>query len=425
MLDIKALRTDPKKYEALLRAKQEDVDLDPILRLDEEIRALKNETDEWKAKRNKLSEEIGQKKRNKENADSLMDEVSKIKERLEDLDAIYSEKENILFDLLSHLPNIPMEGVPLDLDPKNNVCIKEWGERRVFSFPFKNHLEIGEKLSLFDFKKSAKITGSNWPMYTDMGARLEWALIQYMIDVQKNNGFSFTMPPLLVRPEAMFGSAQLPKFSSQLFQVKDEDYSLYLIPTSEVPLNGMHMDEIIPEEELPLKYMAFTPCFRREAGAAGTQERGLIRMHQFHKVEMFALSTPEQSEEMFEYMQKCAEQILEGLGLHYRSMLLVSGDSSFASAKTVDIEVFLPGQDRYYEVSSVSNCTDFQARRSHIRFRKKQEKPQYLHTLNGSGLATSRVMVAILENFQKEDGSVEIPQVLHRYLENEIQTLAT
>lgn len=423
MLDIKALRADPKKFETLLRAKQEDVDLDPIIRLDEEIRALKSKTDELKAQRNQLSEEIGRKKRNKENAAKIVQEVQDIKEKLETLDADYTEKEKILFDLLSHLPNLPMEGVPLDLDPAKNICIKEWGERRVFSFPFKNHLEIGEKLSLFDFKKSAKMTGSNWPMYTDMGARLEWALTQYMIDIQRNNGFSLTLPPLLVRPEAMFGSAQLPKFSSQLFQVKDDDYSLYLIPTSEVPLNAMHMDDILEEEELPLKYMAFTPCFRREAGASGVQERGLIRMHQFHKVEMFSLTTPEKSDEMFDYMQRCAEQVLEGLGLHYRTMLLVSGDSSFASAKTVDIEVFLPGQDRYYEVSSVSNCTDFQARRSHIRFRKKQEKPQFVHTLNGSGLATSRVMVAILENFQREDGSVEIPQVLHRYLENEIQTI--
>ena len=217
----------------------------------------------------------------------------------------------------------------------------------------------------------------------------------------------------------MFGAAQLPKFADQLFRLEDKDYDLYLIPTAEVPLNGIHLDEILTEEELPIKYVAYTPCFRREAGAAGKNERGLIRTHQFNKVELFSLTKPENSEKVFNEMLSSAEEVLKGLGLHYRNMLLCTGDMSFPSAKTIDIEVFLPGQDRYYEVSSVSNCTDFQARRSKIRYRKKDEKPEFVHTLNASGVATSRLMVAILENFQQENGSVLIPIVLRKYLDDQ------
>ena len=277
-------------------------------------------------------------------------------------------------------------------------------------------MELNEQLGLFDFKRGAKISGSGWPVYRDMGARLEWALLNYMIDIHLENGFQMCMPPHLVRPEIMFGSGQLPKFEKQLFKISDEDYQLYLIPTSEVALNGLYYDEIFKEEELPKKLIAYTPCFRREAGAAGSQERGLIRMHQFNKVEMFAFTKPEQSDRMFDEMMASAEMILQGLNLHYRNMLLVTGDMSFAAAKTIDIEVHLPGQNRYYEVSSVSHCTDYQARRSHIRFRQKEEKPEFVHTLNGSGLATSRLMVALLENNQNEDGSVTLPVVLHKYL---------
>ena len=248
------------------------------------------------------------------------------------------------------------------------------------------------------------------------GARLEWALINFMIDIHIENGFEFWLPPHLIRPETMFASAQLPKFESQLFKLKDDDYPLYLIPTSETVLNGLHIDEIFSAEELPKRYAAYTPCFRREAGAAGSQERGLIRMHQFNKVEMFAFTLPEQSEAMFQQMIQSAEEILQGLNLHYRNMLLVTGDMSFAAQKTVDIEVWLPGQNRYYEVSSISDCGDFQARRSLTRYRRKEDKPELVHTLNGSGLATSRLMVALLENNQRPDGSIEIPLVLHKYL---------
>jgi seryl-tRNA synthetase len=260
------------------------------------------------------------------------------------------------------------------------------------------------------------MSGSNWPAYRGMGARLEWALLNYMIDIHIENGFTFWLPPLLVRPETVYGSAQLPKFEDQLFKVKDEDYNLYLIPTSEASLMGLHGDEILDGEALPLRYVGYTPCFRREAGAHGSEERGLIRTHQFNKVEMFAFTRPEESADMFEEMVASAETILKGLGLPFRTMLLVTGDMSFAAAKTIDIEVWLPGQNRYYEVSSISNCTDFQARRSNTRYREKEGKPAFVHTLNGSGLATSRLMVGLLENNQRADGSVELPLILHKYL---------
>ena len=349
-----------------------------------------------------------------------MSEMNALGDRISAGDREISRVEEELKQTVALLPNIPMDDVPISDSPKDNVCIKEWGEKREFDFPFKNHVELNEKLKFFDFARAAKTSGSGWPLYIGMGARLEWALINYMLDTHKNNGFTQVIPPLLVRPEIMYGSGQLPKFEHQLFKIRDEDYNLYLIPTSEVSINGMHYDEILDEECLPLKYTAYTPCFRREAGAAGSQERGLIRMHQFNKVELFCLTKPEDSVRVYEEMLASAEQVLQGLGLHYRNMLLTTGDMSFAAAKTIDIEVWLPGQNRYYEVSSVSNCTDFQARRSQIRFRHKNEKPQFVHTLNGSGLATSRLMVALLENNQQKDGSILVPKVLHKYLEDEI-----
>ncbi|MFS8564154.1 MAG: serine--tRNA ligase [Rhabdochlamydiaceae bacterium] len=327
-----------------------------------------------------------------------------------------SELENQLTHALASIPNLPSNEAKVSHDPKENVCVKTWGEKKEFDFPFKNHVELNECLNLFDFKRAAKVSGSGWPAYRGLGARLEWALLNYMLDTHLDSGFEMWMPPLLVRPEMMYGSGQLPKFDHQLFKIKDEDYNLYIIPTAEVALNGLHYDEIFASEDLPKKYVAYTPCFRREAGAAGSQERGLIRMHQFNKVEMFAFTTPEQSEEMFQLLTRSAEKILEGLNIHYRSMFLVTGDMSFAATKTIDIEVWLPGQNRYYEVSSVSHCGDFQARRSLIRSKHKDGKPEFVHTLNGSGLATSRLMVALLENNQRKDGSVELPVVLHKYL---------
>lgn len=416
MLDIKLIRKDAAKVEELLKRKDSTISLKSILKLDERIREVIVEVENLQSKRNSTSKEIGERKRKGEDVSSIMQEVAGLGDKVSALNHERTEIEKQLNHELALLPNIPFEEIKVSLDPKDNVCVKSWGEKREFDFQFKNHVELNEKLHLFDFKRAAKTSGSGWPAYCNMGARLEWALLNYMIDIHLENGFEFWLPPHLIRPETMYGSAQLPKFEHQLFKIKDDDYHLYLIPTSETVLNGLHADEIFSHTELPKRYVAYTPCFRREAGAAGSQERGLIRMHQFNKVEMFAFTLPDQSEAMFQQMVASAEEILQGLNLHYRNMLLVTGDMSFAAMKTVDVEVWLPGQNRYYEVSSISNCGDFQARRSLIRYKHKDDKPELVYTLNGSGLATSRLMVALLENNQRKDGSVEIPLVLHKYL---------
>lgn len=420
MLDIKELRKNPEAFQQKLQTKAPEASITPILHLDEQIRSLKTEVEELKAKRNHASKEIGYKKQKGEDASSLLSEMSALADQITARDHQVNALETKIHDILAVLPNLPMEDIPVSPSPKDNVCVKMVGEKREFAFPFKNHVELNEKLHLFDFARAAKMSGSGWPLYKGLGARLEWALLNYMLDIHRKNGFTQVIPPLLVRPETMYGSAQLPKFEHQLFKIRDEDYQLYLIPTSECSINGLHLDEILEEEQLPLLYTSYTPCFRREAGAAGSQERGLIRTHQFNKVELFCLTKPEDSPRIYQKMLDSAEEVLQGLGLHYRNMLLTTGDMSFAAAKTIDIEVWLPGQNRYYEVSSVSNCTDFQARRSQIRYRSKNEKPQFVHTLNGSGLATSRLMVALLENNQQEDGSVLVPKVLHKYLGEEM-----
>lgn len=416
MLDIRLIRKDPEEIEKKLRTKDPEVDLSPILAMDERIRTIKTEVEQLKSQRNHASKEIGEKKRQGIDVSTLMGEMGKIGDRIASLDHELAHLEKEFQDKLARLPNIPLDDIPVSPDPKDNVCLRSWGEKPHHSFPFKNHVELNEKLHLFDFKRGAKISGSGWPTYRGAGARLEWALLNYMLDIHLENGFTMWMVPHLVRPDIMYGSGQLPKFEKQLFKIHDEDYQLLLIPTAEVALNGLHFDEILHEGDLPMKYCAYTPCFRREAGAAGSNERGLIRVHQFNKVEMFAFALPQDSPRVFDEMVASAEEILKGLGLHFRTMLLVTGDMSFAAAKTIDIEVWLPGQNRYYEVSSVSNCSDFQARRSQIRYKHKDEKPEFVHTLNGSGLATSRLMVALLENNQREDGSVELPIVLHKYL---------
>ncbi len=416
MLDIRLIRKDPEYVEQKLRTKVPEVEVGPIVQTDKEIREKKTHVEALKAKRNEASEAIGALKRSGQNADSVMQQVSQFGAEIHALDHEITELEARLEDLLARLPNLPGDDIPVAHDPKQNVVVRQWGTKPEFAFGFKNHLELNEKLELFDFPRGAKLAGSGWPVYRAFGARLEWALINYMIDFHVKNGYEMWMPPLVVRRDVLFGSGQLPKFENQQYKLKDEEHDLYLIPTAEVALNGLYLDEILEEETLPKRYMAYTNCFRREAGAAGSQERGLIRMHQFNKVEMFAFTTPEQSVGIFEEMVRNAEKILEGLELHYRSMLLVTGDMSFASSKTIDVEVWLPGQNRYYEVSSISNCTDYQARRSSIRYRPKGEKPLFVHTLNGSGLATSRLMVALLENNQQQDGTVIIPKVLRPYL---------
>lgn len=425
MLDIRLIRKDRAAVETKLKTKDPQIDLSHICEIDQQIRECKTRAETLKAKRNESSQKIGELKRAGQDTAELMLQVAASAEEIHALDHQIKDLEETFTQELARLPNLPMDDIKISEDPKDNENIKEVGQKPVFSFPFKNHVELNETLHLFDFKRGAKIAGTGWPVYRNMGARLEWALIQYMIETHIKNGFMQWIPPLLVRREMMFGSGQLPKFDNQQFKIHDPDYHLYLIPTAEVPLNALHFDEIIPTEDLTLKYVAYTPCFRREAGAAGSQERGLIRMHQFNKVEMFCFSKPEDSPLVFDQMLASAEEILAGLEFHYKNMLLVTGDMSFAAARTVDIEVWLPGQNRYYEVSSVSNCTDYQARRSNIRYRDAEGKLEFVHTLNGSGLATSRLMVALLENNQQKDGSVHIPKVLQRYLGGQSVLLPT
>lgn len=416
MLDIKLLRKDAKVVEAKLRTKVADVDLGPIVRLDERVRDIKTEVEKLKSERNATSEVIGQKKRQGEEAQALMEKMTEMGATIHALDHELSHLEPKLQDLLARLPNLPFDEIPIAEEPKDNVEVRSFGKKPTFDFPFKNHVELNEIHALFDFARASKLSGSGWVAYKGMGARLEWALLNYMLDIHVKNGYQQWMPPICVRRDVLYSSGQLPKFENQQYIVKDGEQELYMIPTAEIALCGLYIDEILPEETLPLKYMSYTPCFRREAGALGSQERGLIRMHQFNKVEMFAFTKPEDSPHVFEEFVKTAEDILKGLELHHRSMLLVTGDMSFAAAKTIDIEVWLPGQNRYYEVSSISNCTDYQSRRAHVRYREKGGKPQLVHTLNGSGLATSRLMVALLENNQLADGSIIIPKALRPYL---------
>lgn len=416
MLDIKLIRKDKAAIQKKIQTKEPELDLDRVVSLDERIRDIKTHSEQLKSARNEQSKKIGELKRQDQPVEELMQQVHTMGQEITLLDRELENLEAMFQDALSRIPNVPMDDVLVSQDKNDNVCIKEVGEKRQFEFPPKNHLELNEKLHLFDFKRAAKVSGTGWPAYCGWGARLEWALLNYMIDVQLRNGFTFWLPPLLVKPHIMFGSGQIPKFDGQYYEVANDEHPLYLVPTSEVALNGLHFDETIPEDELPIKYAAYSPCFRKEAGAAGAQERGLIRVHQFNKVEMFCFTKPEDSMQLFDQMVAVAEEILEGLQLHYRNMLLVTGDMSFTAARTVDIEVWLPGQNRYYEVSSVSNCTDYQARRSLIKYKAKGGKLEYVHTLNGSGLATSRLLVSLLENNQNADGSIHLPPVLQEKL---------
>lgn len=416
MIDIKLIRKDRDLIEKKIKTKDPHANVCAVYDLDQRLREMKTKVENLKAKRNEVSQKIGEMKRQKQDATELMNSVTGISDEIHALDCLIAPLEEQFTFALATLPNLPMDDVKVSQDPQDNVVIKEFGKKRHFDFPFKNHLELNEKLHLFDFKRAANISGAGWPMYRGLGARLEWALINYMMSIHIKNGFEQCMPPLLVRREVMFASGQLPKFDNQQFKIHDHNFHLYLIPTAEIPLNSLHADEILSEDQLPLRYAAYTPCFRREAGAAGANERGLIRTHQFNKVEMFAFTTQEGSAAMFDQMIASAEEILQGLGLHYRNTLLVTGDMSFAAARTVDVEVWLPGQNRYYEVSSISNCTDYQSRRSHIRYKTKDGKTEFVHTLNGSGLATSRLMVSLLENNQNADGSVNVPAVLQPFL---------
>ncbi len=415
MLDIKELRQDPSEIEKRLCSKEPGINIKEILNLDAQVRELKTQVEGLKAERNSASKEIAELKRAQKDASRSIEAMGKIGSEIKAFEEKLGSSEKDLLDKLSCLPNLPFKTTPIGKSSEENICVHTEGKKPNFSFEPKNHLQLSDQLGLFDFKRSAKITGSGWSLYTDLGARLEWALLQYMVDFQIEAGFEMRLVPHLVKSETMYGCGQLPKFADQLFRIQDDD--LYLIPTSEAALGGLYSDEILDISEMPKNLFSYTPCFRREAGAAGISERGLIRTHQFNKVEMFSFTLPEESDKTFDRMVLVAEGILKSLDLHYRVMHLVTGDMPFSAAKTFDIEVWLPGQHRYYECSSISHCSDFQARRSKTRFRRSPtDSPEFMHTLNGSGLATSRLMVALLETHQKENGSISIPKVLQPYL---------
>lgn len=383
--------------------------------LDSERRRLIQEAEVLKAERNRVSDEVAKLKRAKENADHLIAQQREVGDQLKGLEMAEKAAEAAFRDFLATIPNVPHESVPAGRDEHGNVEAKRWGTPAVIAAP-KDHVELGTKLGILDMDRAAKISGARFSVLKALGAKLERALINFMTDRQSAAGWTEVMVPYLVLPSAMFGTGQLPKFEQDLFKTTRGEDTLYLIPTAEVPVTNLYREEILPAEQLPVRHCAFTPCFRSEAGSYGKDTKGIIRLHQFHKVELVAFATPESAEAELEHLTTCAEAILEELELPYRRMLLCTGDMGFGSRKTYDLEVWLPSQNTYREISSCSWFGDFQARRANIRFRPKDGKPQFLHTLNGSGLALSRTWVAILENGQQPDGSVKIPQALVPYL---------
>ncbi|TDM20120.1 serine--tRNA ligase [Macrococcoides canis] len=416
MLDIKLFRTEPEFVKKKLEMRAIDPSIvDEILELDTAARELTARTEELKAKRNKTSEEIAQKKRNKENADDAINAMREVGEEIKGIDTELNEVSQTLKDKLVRLPNLVSDETPFGKDEDENVEIKKWGTPRTFDFEAKAHWDIVEDLKMADFERAAKVSGARFAFLTKDGARLERALMNFMLDTHRENGYEEMVTPQLVNAASMFGTGQLPKFEEDLFKVEKE--GLYTIPTSEVPLTNFYRDEILTDDMLPTKFTAMTACFRSEAGSAGRDTRGLIRMHQFNKVEMVRFERPEDSYDALEDMTRSAESILEKLNIPYRTIALCSGDIGFGAAKTYDVEVWLPSYDAYKEISSCSNMTDFQARRANIRFKRdKNAKAELVNTLNGSGLAVGRTFAAVVENYQNEDGSITVPEVLVPYM---------
>jgi seryl-tRNA synthetase len=428
MHDLNRLRGNLPLVEERLRARGLDpaIVLGDFQRLDADRRWRITEAEKLKAERNSLSEEVGRARRAGIDATSIVEEVRRLKADGEALETAAAAAEEQLRSTLAALPNLPDTSVPLGADESANVEIKRWGTPHALSFAAKAHYELGEALGVLDFERAAKLSGARFAVLWGEGARLERALAQWMLTVQtEEHGYTEVAPPLMVNSRSLFGTGQLPKFADDLFRTVDEEgftpgtlreNDHWLIPTAEVPLTNLLRDEIVDGDALPLSLTACTPCFRSEAGSYGRDVRGIIRQHQFTKVELVKFSKPEESEEAHEQMTRDAETILERLELPYRRMLLCAGDMGFSAAKTYDLEVWLPGQNTYREISSVSNCEAFQARRANIRFRNAKGKAEHLHTLNGSGLAVGRTWVAVLENYQQEDGSVRIPEVLRPYM---------
>jgi seryl-tRNA synthetase len=416
MLDLKTLRKRLPYIKERLALRGVEINWDYFERIDAERLKLIEEVESLRRQLNEISEQIPLKKRKGEEVSDLLSQLRELSKRLKNLEQSLKEKEEELRAFLLRIPNLPHESVPIGEGPEQNREVRKWGEPPEFDFEPKPHWEIGERLGILDFARGAKLAGSRFTLYRGLGALLERALINFMLDLHiREHGYTEVLPPFLVKREVMEGTGQLPKFEDDLFKI--EGLELFLIPTAEVPVTNIHREEILDEKDLPLKYVSYTPCFRKEAGSYGKDVRGIIRQHQFNKVELVKITTPETSYEELESMVRDAEEVLRRLGLHYRVVELCTGDLGFSAAKTYDLEVWLPGLGEYKEISSLSNCEDFQARRAQIRFRRQGKKgTELVHTLNGSGLAVGRTVVAVLENYQQEDGSVLIPEVLRPYM---------
>jgi len=416
MLDLKFVRNNMELITKMLHERGYELDLSRFVTLDEKRRSILTDLEQFRHERNTVSDQIAVMKKKGEDASSRISEMKSVSAKIKELEAKLPGVVDELNDLLLLIPNVPHESVVVGADSGDNPVIRTWGEIKDFEFTPLPHWELGEKLNILDFSRAAKIAGSRFSLQRGLGASLERALTNFMLDVHTVvHGYTETLPPFLVNTASMTGTGQLPKFREDLFKV--EDWDLFLIPTAEVPVTNIHKDEILSSDELPLKYVSYTPCFRSEAGSYGKDTRGLIRQHQFNKVELVKFSCPEESYRELEALTADAEDILQRLGLPYRVVSLCSGDLGFSAAKTYDLEVWLPGQQLYREISSCSNFTDFQARRANIRYKRTTGSGTALvHTLNGSGLAVGRTLVAILENYQQPDGSVLIPEALRPYV---------
>lgn len=416
MLDIKFVRDNPEKVEQALKSRGSSLSLAEFIGREKERRELLAEVEVLKNKRNTVSQEISKKKKAGENADDMIVEMREVGDRIGSIDAKVKEVETALSAIIMSIPNVPSETVPVGKDEQDNQEVRRWGTPREFAFAPKAHWEVGEQLGILDFERGGKVTGARFTFYKGLGSRMERSLINFMLDLHtREHGYTEFFPPFIVNEASMTGTGQLPKFAQDMFKLEGLDY--YLIPTAEVPITNLHRQEILDGKDLPLYYTAYSACFRAEAGAAGRDTRGLIRQHQFNKVEMVKFSLPEESYNELEKLTLNAEKVLQLLGLPYRTMLLCTGDMGFSSAKTYDLEVWLPSFNTYREISSCSNFEDFQARRAEIKFRREPKaKPEFVHTLNGSGVAIGRTVAAILENYQQEDGSVMVPELLRPYM---------
>lgn len=418
MLDIKFIRENPEIVKKGIQNKNEKDTVDQILKLDEKRRSFITQVEDLKAQRNTVSQQIGQIKKSGGNATEQINEMKRVGDMIADLDTQLGEVEEKLHQLLIWVPNLPHESVPVGKTAEDNVEVRQWlPDGFTFETEEKilDHIELGKKLNILDFERGAKITGSGFPVYVGKGAQLERALINFMLDFHINDhGYTEVIPPLLVNRESMFGTGQLPKLGDDMYLTEKDD--LFAIPTAEVPITNLHRNEIIDEDKLPINYVGYTACFRREAGSYGKESKGFLRVHQFNKVEMVKLVKPKTSYDELEKITNDAEDILKALKIPYRILMLCSGDLSFAAAKCYDIETWSPAENKWLEASSCSNFENFQARRANIRYRKSENKKlDFLHTLNGSGLATSRLMVSILENYQTPEGKIIVPEVLQKY----------